>query len=139
MNFELSAAGQKYVKEQMQRFETKRSAIIPSLYRVQEENHGWVSPACVEYLGKFMDLPVAWVEEVLGFYTMLNQKRVGRQHVQVCCNVSCCMLGARELVKELCEEYGVEPEAVSSDGKVTVSKVECLGSCDTAPMAQNWT
>jgi NADH-quinone oxidoreductase subunit E len=46
------------------------------------------------------------------------------------------MNGGRELVQHLCEHFGIKPGETSADGKVTVSKVECLGSCGTAPMMQ---
>lgn len=133
--FKLSSEGEAFIKTELERYETKRSAIIPSLYCVQKE-HGWVSPDAVEYLAKFMDLPEAWINEVLNFYTMFNKKPVGKYHVQVCCNVSCAMNGARELTDHLCQTFGVKDGEVSEDGRFTFSRVECLGSCDTAPMMQ---
>ncbi len=134
--FKLSDEGLSFVKKEMQRYETKRSAIIPCLYRVQKENGGWVSADAIAYLAKTMDLPDAWINEVFHFYTMFNKEPVGKLHVQVCNNITCCMLGARELTDRVCKELGVECDEISKDGKVTVSRVECLGSCDTGPMMQ---
>ena len=71
--FKLSAGGEEFVKKELTRYETKRSAIIPCLYKVQEENGGWVSPESVAYLSGLMGLPEAWVNEVLNFYTMFIQ------------------------------------------------------------------
>jgi NADH-quinone oxidoreductase subunit E len=133
--FSLSPEGAEFVKKELTRYETKHSAIIPALYRVQKEN-GWVSAEAVVYLSKLMGLPEAHINEVLCFYTMFNQKPVGKLHVQVCTNISCAMNGGRELADALCKHYGVKPGEVSKDGKVTVNKVECLGSCGTAPMLQ---
>jgi NADH-quinone oxidoreductase subunit E len=133
--FSLSAEGQEFVKKELTRYETKYSAIIPSLYRVQKE-HGWVAPEAVPFLSKLMGLPEAHINEVLYFYTMFNKKPVGKLHVQVCTNISCSMNGGRELADHLCKRYGVKEGEVSADGKITVSRVECLGSCDTAPMMQ---
>lgn len=133
--FSLSTEGAEFVKRELTRYETPYSAIIPSLYRVQKEK-GWVPPEAVPYLSDLMKLPQAHINEVLYFYTMFNKKPVGKFHVQVCCNISCSMNGGRELADALCKHYGVRPGEVSADGKITVSKVECLGSCDTAPMMQ---
>jgi len=36
--FKLSSEGEAFVKKELTRYETKRSAIIPCLYKVQEEN-----------------------------------------------------------------------------------------------------
>ena len=131
----MSEEGQQFVKKELDRYETKRSAIIPALYQVQKEK-GWVSPEAVAYLSELMDLPDSWIQEVLQFYTMFNKKPVGRYHVQVCCNVSCAMNGGRELADKICEAFQVKDDEVSADGKIMVSRVECLGSCGTAPMMQ---
>jgi NADH-quinone oxidoreductase subunit E len=131
----LSPEGVEFVKKELTRYETPYSAIIPSLYRVQKEC-GWVPPESVPYLSKLMSLPEAHINEVLYFYTMFNKKPVGKLHVQVCTNISCAMNGGRELADHLCRHFGVKPGEISADGNITVSKVECLGSCGTAPMMQ---
>src|SRR6185312_2760019 len=133
--FKLSNEGEEFVKKELKRYETAYSAIIPSLFRVQKEQ-GWCPPESVPYLAKLMKLPEAHINEVLYFYTMFNKKPVGKLHVQVCTNISCAMNGGRELADHLCKAFGVKDGEVSSNGKVTVSRVECLGSCGTAPMMQ---
>ena len=134
--FKLSDSGVEFVKKELKRYETRRSAIIPCLFKAQEENGGWVSPDCVAHLAELMDLPAIQINEVLSFYTMFNKKPVGKLHVQVCCNISCAMNGGRELASHICKKYGVKPGDMSEDGLVSLSKVECLGSCGTAPMMQ---
>jgi NADH-quinone oxidoreductase subunit E len=133
--FKLSDEGVAFVKKELNRYEDRRSAIIPSLYRVQREN-GWVSPEAIVYLSQLMDMPEAWIDEVASFYTMFNRKPVGKFHVQVCCNVSCSMNGGRELADYLSHELGADGREISADGRYTVSRVECLGACDKAPMMQ---
>ncbi len=134
--FSLSEEGLAFVKKELQRYETRRSAIIPCLYKVQEENGGWISSECISYLSEVMELPEAWINEVFHFYTMFNKEPVGKFHVQVCNNITCCMLGARELTDHICKTFEVKPGQISHDKMVTVTKVECLGSCGTAPMMQ---
>jgi NADH-quinone oxidoreductase subunit E len=95
-----------------------------------------VPDEAIPYLSKLMDIPEAHINEVRCFYTMFNQKPVGKLHVQVCTNISCAMNGSRELMEGLCHHFGVKEGQVSADGKVTVSRAECLGSCGTAPMLQ---
>lgn len=135
-DFQLSEEGLAFVKKELVRYETKRSAILPCLYRVQKENGGWVSPEAVSYLSKIMDIPTAYINEALLFYTMYNKSPVGKLHIQVCCNLSCSMNGGRELVEQLCQSFNVKEGEVSANGEVTISRVECLGACDIAPMAQ---
>ena len=135
--FKLSDEGLKFVKSELTRYESKQSAIIRCLYRAQDENGGWVSPEAIAHLSAVMEIPASQIEEVATFYTMFNKEPVGKYHVQVCCTLTCGMVGARELCHFLMKEHGVgEHGQVSKDGKFSFSHVECLGSCDTAPVMQ---
>lgn len=134
--FQLSADGIKKVKSELARYEAKESAIIPSLYIAQKENGGWVNEDVIRNLSQVMELPESRINEVFKFYTMFNQKPVGKFHVQVCTNISCALTGAREMASHICKEMKIGFDQVTEDGKFTISKVECLGSCGTAPMMQ---
>jgi NADH-quinone oxidoreductase subunit E len=134
--FQLSTEGLSKVKSELARYEAKESAIIPSLYIAQKENKGWINEDVIHHLSKVMDIPESRITEVFKFYTMFNQKPVGRHHIQVCTNISCALNGSREMANYICKELKVGYDQVSEDGKYTVSKVECLGSCGTAPMMQ---
>lgn len=135
-SFKLTAAGLEKVKTELQRYETKESAIIPSLYIAQKENKGWVNEAVIQHLSEVMEIPTSKINEVFKFYTMFNQKEVGRFHVQVCTNISCALNGSREMASDICRELKTKFDTITDDGKFSVSKVECLGSCGTAPMMQ---
>ena len=134
--FQLSSEGLNAVKNELSRYETKESAIIPSLYIAQKENKGWVSKDVIHHLSKVMGIPESKINEVFNFYTMFNQQPVGRYHVQVCTNISCALEGGRELANHICNELKVKLGDITEDGRFTVSRVECLGSCGTAPMMQ---
>jgi NADH-quinone oxidoreductase subunit E len=134
--FKLSETGLQKIKAELARYETKESAIIPSLYIAQSENKGWVSDEVIATLSQLMEIPASRINEVFKFYTMFNQKPVGKYHVQVCTNISCAINSSRELVDHLCHELKVKPGEITEDGRFTISKVECLGSCGTAPMMQ---
>lgn len=135
-HFQLSPAGLEQVKAHLQRYETVESAIIPSLYIAQKENSGWVSEAVINHLADVMGIAASRINEVYKFYTMFNQQPVGRHHVQVCANISCALNGGRELADHICRELKTGYNEVTEDGRYTVTKVECLGSCGTAPMMQ---
>lgn len=134
--FKLSEEGIKKVQQELSRYETKESAIIPSLYVAQKENNGWINTEVIHHLAEVMDIPASKINEVFKFYTMFNQEPVGKYHVQVCTNISCALNGSRELAHHICHELKVKLNEITPDGRFTVSKVECLGSCGTAPMMQ---
>ena len=134
--FQLSTEGIGKIKTELSRYEAKESAIIPALYIAQAENKGWVNEEVIKTLSQLMDISESKITEVFKFYTMFNQKPVGSFHVQVCTNISCALNGSRELASHICKELKIGYDQVTDDGRFTVSKVECLGSCGTAPMMQ---
>ena len=134
-SFTLSQEGRGLVKREMSRYETKLSCLVPCLWQIQKEK-GWVPKEAVSWLSKETGIPEAQIYEVLMFYTMFNKKPVGKFHIQVCANVSCAMHGALELIRELCSAFNVREGEKSECGNWTVSKVECLGACDEAPVVQ---
>jgi NADH-quinone oxidoreductase subunit E len=85
---------------------------------------------------ELLGLSRARVDGVITFYTMFNKKPVGRHHLQVCRNVSCSLLGAIHLIEHISEKLGITPGETTGDGRFTLSLVECLGSCGTAPVMQ---
>ncbi len=131
----LPAESKAYIQKELKRYETKESALIPALFEAQKV-FGLITPAVIDLLSQEMNIPSSKVNEVFRFYTMFNKTPVGKYHIQVCTNISCAMVGAREYTQGLCKKLNVKPDEVSADGKFTVSTAECLGSCGTAPMAQ---
>ena len=113
----------------------KRSALIPLLFVVQREL-GYIDNPGVNFLAKFIDLEVSDVWETATFYSMLNMRPIGRHHIQICKTLSCKIMGEPEITEHICNKLGIHPGETTEDGKFTVSLVECLGSCGTAPMMQ---
>ena len=134
--FQLSPEGKQKVLSELKRYESKQSAVLPALYIGQKENNGFISVDVIQELSKVMEIPEAQINEVFTFYTMYNKKNVGKYHVQVCRTLSCMLNGAAELTAHLCKELNTRLDQMTTDGRFTVSEVECLGSCGTAPMMQ---
>ncbi len=107
--------------------------LVPCLRRIQEDR-GFIDDSDIDGLGEYLGIPRIQIEEVLSFYGMLRRKPIGRWHLQVCRNVSCSMRGAERLIDQLVGKLGVQPGETTSDGRFTLSTVECLGSCGTAPV-----
>src|SRR4051812_37292016 len=113
-----------------------RSALIPLLFVVQRERGGWLDNPGINFLAKFLSLEVTDVWETATFYSMFNLRPVGRHHIQICKTLSCKIMGESEITDHICTKLGVHPGETTPDGTFTVSLVECLGSCGTAPMMQ---
>jgi NADH-quinone oxidoreductase subunit E len=111
------------------------SAVIPLLWRAQEQAGGWVPEVAIQYVAKFLDMPNIRVMEIATFYTMFNLAPVGKWHVQMCGTTPCVLRGADKLI-DICHHRIGEQFDVTADGKFSWVEVECLGACVNAPMAQ---
>jgi len=109
------------------------SLVLPCLRRIQEDR-GYVANSDIEELAVFLGVPQIQIEEVLSFYTQFRRKPIGRWHLQFCHNVSCSMNGAENVLAHVERKLGIKPGQTTPDGRYTLSTVECLGSCGTAPM-----
>jgi len=116
--------------------ERKRSALIPILLLVIQRERGWVDNAGVNFLAQYLGVEVTDVWETATFYSMFNLHPVGRHHIQICKTLSCKIMGEPEITDHVCSRLGIKPGETTPDGKFSVSLVECLGSCGTAPMMQ---
>lgn len=113
----------------------RRAALLPVL-RIAQETFGYLSGDVEAYVGTLFGLSPAHVHEVVTFYTLFFQKPVGRHILSVCHNLSCALLGAEDMIAYCQERLGIEPGETTSDGKVTLFRVECLCACEMAPMMQ---
>jgi NADH-quinone oxidoreductase subunit E len=115
------------------------SAVIPILWRAQEQNGGWVTRAAIEYVAKLLDMSFIRVYEIATFYTMFQLAPLGRKaHVQVCGTTPCMLRGAEDLINVCRRRINNEPHGLSADGNFSWEEVECLGACVNAPMVQIW-
>lgn len=117
------------------RYPDRRSAMLPALYLLQERD-GYITPEGMQALAAHFDISPMAVYEVASFYTMLHFHPPGRHHIQVCRTLPCALRGAGEVVAHLCNRLDVDVGERTSDGAFSLQEVECLGSCDTAPMMQ---
>ncbi len=135
MKVAFSDAALKAFDEIVKRYPEKRAALLPVLHLAQRE-FGWLSQDVMEYVGQLLDVPVGEVYDTASFYTMFYKKPVGKYHIQVCHTLSCALRGARNIYNHLEYKLGIKNGEVTPDGKFSLVKVECLGSCGTAPVVQ---
>jgi NADH-quinone oxidoreductase subunit E len=113
----------------------RRSALMPLLREVQDAE-GFVSESRMAEIAALCGTTATEVRSVMSFYSTYHTLPTGRYHLQVCSTLMCALAGSDELWDHLVETLDVQPGEVSADGRFSVQKVECLGSCGTAPMMQ---
>jgi NADH-quinone oxidoreductase E subunit len=109
-----------------------RSAILPALRLAQEQHGGWLPPEAIREVAGALELAPAQVEAVASFYDMLHLAPVGKHLVEVCTNLSCALVGARQVMEAFERELGISPGETSDDGRFTLRAVECAGGCGRA-------
>jgi NADH-quinone oxidoreductase subunit E len=135
--FSFSKENLAWAKQQIAKYPEgrQRSAIIPLLWRAQEQAGGWLPEAAIRYVADYLGMAHIRALEVATFYTMFNLTPVGKFHVQLCGTTPCRLRGADALEKVCRSRIGEQME-VTADGKFSWVEVECLGACVNAPMAQ---
>jgi NADH-quinone oxidoreductase subunit E len=126
-----------WAKEKIAKYPEGRqqSAVIPILWRAQEQSGGWLPQKAIEATAELLGMARIRVLEVATFYTMFNLSPVGKFNVQLCGTTPCVLRGADEL-KKVCRKMIGEPDHVTNDGLFSWTEVECLGACVNAPMVQ---
>jgi NADH-quinone oxidoreductase subunit E len=119
----------------LQRYPTRRSALIPMLLYGQDEL-GYLTPAAIAEIAERIGESELTVREVVGYYSMLRTEPAGRYHVQVCTNISCLLRGGEELLEHCRSRLGIGNHQTTPDGVFSLEEVECIGACSWAPAVQ---
>ncbi len=114
----------------------KKSALLPVLHEVQDAHDNWLSVELQDKVAEILGITPIEVYEVVTFYTMFNQKPIGKYMFEFCRTSCCAIRGAESLMEYTCDKLGIKEGETTPDGMFTVVGVECLGACGYAPMLQ---
>jgi NADH-quinone oxidoreductase subunit E len=112
-----------------------RSAVIPMLMYAQDET-GAITNELIDEVAKRCGVFPLQVDEVVGYYSMLHRKPLGKYHVQICTNISCLLTGGEELYEQAKKKLGIGHKEVTADGLISLEEVECMGACSWAPAVE---
>ncbi|HUG99685.1 MAG TPA: NAD(P)H-dependent oxidoreductase subunit E [Gammaproteobacteria bacterium] len=130
-----------HVREEIDRWivrfppQRQRSAVLAALRAAQHENGGYLTPALMDAVAAYLDLPAVQVYEVATFYSLFETEPCGRHHVSICTNVSCMLRGGEELLRHAERTLGIKVGQSTPDGRIFLKQEEeCLAACCDAPM-----
>lgn len=135
MSFALTPEREREFTDILSRYPNKMAATIPVLHLCQEQN-GWVSEEVIDFVAQRLEVSTAHVKGVVTFYTIFNQKPVGKHTVWVCQTLSCALRGADAVMHHCEKRLGIHEGETTKDGQVTLKTAECLAACGQAPMMQ---
>lgn len=131
-----------YTPENRARFDTivarypperRRSAVLPALYLVQQQQR-YITANAMRYVAGLLGITAADVEDVVSYYSMFYTRPVGTFVLSVCRTLSCALNGAERVTEEICDKLGIRLGETDATGTFTLLEVECLGACDRAPV-----
>jgi NADH-quinone oxidoreductase subunit E len=117
------------------KYEQKRAALLPLLHWVQEREE-LITPETEKNLAEYLGIPVVHVHEVVAFYHLYHQEKLGKCHFSVCQTTACALRGSEEIIAYIEEKLSIKAGEKTPDGKFSFGLVECLGACELAPIMQ---
>lgn len=122
-------------KQILGQYPNKRAAMLPTLHLAKREFKA-INSDVMSYVAGLLDVSPLDVLNVVSFYTLYPREKEGRHVIQVCATLSCDLMGATRIFEHLKEKLQIEVGQTTPNQRFTLKKVECLGSCGTAPMFQ---
>ena len=136
--FAFTKSNLSWAKKQILKYPNNRqqSAVIPLLYRAQEQE-GWISKPAIEFIAKMLNMAPIRVYEVASFYFMFHLSPVGKKaHIQVCGTTPCMLRGSEKLIEICKQRISKNQKEPCSKGKLSWEEVECIGACSNSPVVQ---
>jgi len=114
-------------------YKGEKGALIPALQAVQE-NLGYISEDAVILISRLLNVSPSEVFGVATFYAQFRFTPPGEHTVKVCLGTACHVRGGEEILDNVSREVGVKSGETSKDGKFSLERVACFGSCALAPV-----
>ena len=132
MSWQFNEENEKKFQELLKRYPKKDSLTLPSLWMIQYQD-GWICEDAMKYLAKKLDMSPMDIYSIASFYSMFHLKPIGKYNIQICKTLSCKLRGSENIKKHIENRLGIKVGETTEDMKFTITEVECLGSCGTAP------
>jgi NADH-quinone oxidoreductase subunit E len=121
-------------RDLLPRYATRHGALMPILHAIQHEHRCIPYQAMIEIAG-FLQISPAEVLDTVTFYEEYTTEKLGQCVIGICQSIACEVCDHKKLVDHVRSKLNIEPHETTDDGKFTLLTLECLGSCDTAPVA----
>jgi NADH-quinone oxidoreductase subunit E len=135
MSFTWTKESQSALKKLSQRYPDPKALVLPALWKVQDQE-GFIPLEGIEAVAELTGRSRAEVYGIATFYTMFHLQPVGTYNIQVCKTLSCALNGQESILERIKTTLGIDVGETTADGRFTLTQVECLGSCGTAPVMQ---
>ncbi len=121
-------------REVINEFVHLEGPLMPMLHAIQE-TFGYVPEPVVPMLAETLNQSRAEIHGVVTFYHDFRHEPAGRHVLKLCRAEACQAAGGDALAEHAEQRLGCKLGETTSDGRVTVEPIYCLGLCATAPSA----
>lgn len=115
------------------KYRGERSEIIPILQDVQAVL-GYLPPAALSEVAKFLCVPESVVFGVVTFYAQFHLTRQGRNKIRVCQGTACHVRGGKQILETVKKKLGIRAGQTTEDYEFSLERVACFGSCALGPV-----
>jgi len=117
----------------LNRFSRKRSNLIPTLQKVQEEL-GYLPREAMLEVARFLGIPEIDVYGVVTFYNQFRLEAPGKHSIRVCLGTACHMKGGYITLDAWKRRLKIEQGQTTADREFDLDTVACVGCCVMAPV-----
>lgn len=128
----LSETERRELEEAVKHYPDKRGAAIDALLTIQRRR-GWISDDSLIEIAQFLEITAEDLDSVATFYNLVFRKPIGRHVAFMCDSISCWIKGCDQVKAQIKKRYDVELGQTTSDGRLTLLPIACLGHCERAP------
>ncbi|MGA0287202.1 MAG: NAD(P)H-dependent oxidoreductase subunit E [Phycisphaerales bacterium] len=121
-------------EEILPRYAVPQGALLPILHDIQHR-YRHIPHQAMEEVAELLGITSADVLDTVSFYDEFKMEATGRCVIGVCQSIACEVCGHEAILDHLRGKLDLEVGETSDDGEFTLLAMECLGSCDTAPVA----
>jgi NADH-quinone oxidoreductase subunit E len=109
-----------------------RAACI-ELMEIIQSHRGYISDEALQDIADLLKMSAEELDGVATFCSLIFRQPVGRHVLKVCDSVSCWIMGGESVMEYLEKKLGIKAGETTSDGRITLLPICCLGDCDHAP------
>lgn len=112
----------------------RQGTVLPILHALQNR-FGFIHSDAVGLIATALNLSRAEIFGTISFYHDFRSEPAGEHVLKLCRAEACQALGAVAIYDHCRRTLGVDWHGTTSDGRITVEPVFCLGLCAVAPAA----
>jgi NADH-quinone oxidoreductase E subunit len=111
----------------------RRESLIPILQKIQDKL-GYITGGTVSEVAEYLKISESEVFGVASFYTGIHLTPRGKYSVKVCEGTACHVRAGERILDEVERKLGIKHDEITEDGKFSLERVACFGSCALAPV-----